>query len=93
MPFIKYMIGVIFKAYREFDRRMMACIGKDNKEKRIERVLMYATIPISKRELCMFMPDISETYVELILGDLLRIGSIERIGPRNSSRYRWIDMS
>ncbi len=87
MPFIDYMIGVLFLTYREFDRRMALCIGKDNKENRIERLLSNISIPISKKEICAFMPDVSETYVELVIGKMVRDGRLERIGPKNSSRY------
>ena len=87
MPFIEYFIGIMFMAYREMDMRMAACIGKDNKENRLERVLMNISIPISKREICMLMPDISETYVEMMLGKMVSSGKIERMGAKNSSRY------
>ena len=86
-PFIDYTVGVLFLAYREMDRRMAACVGRDSKENRVERVLANVSIPISKRELCALMPDISETYVELVVGRMVREGRIERIGPKNSSRY------
>lgn len=87
MPFIEYFIGVLFMAYREMDRRMAYCIGRDNKENRLERLLMNISIPISKKEICALMLDISETYVELILGQMVREGKIERVGVKNNSRY------
>ncbi len=86
-PFIDYTVGVLFLAYREMDRRMAVCAGRDSKENRVERVLGNVSIPISKRELCALMPDISETYVELVVGRMVKEGRIERIGPKNSSRY------
>lgn len=36
---------------------------------------------------CAPMPDISETYIELVVGRMVKDGRIERIGPKNSSRY------
>ena len=36
---------------------------------------------------CALMPDISETYIELVVGRMVKDGRIERIGPKNSSRY------
>ncbi len=86
-PFIDYMIGVIFLAYREMDRRMAACVGRDSKENRVGRVLENVSIPISKKELCALMPDISETYVEAVVGRMVKDGKIERIGPKSASRY------
>ncbi len=86
-PFMDYFIGTLFLAYREQDRRMALCVSKENKENRIERIVTNVSLPISKREICMLMPDVSETYVELVLGRLLKEDRIERIGVKNSSRY------
>ena len=36
---------------------------------------------------CALMPDIYETYIELVVGRMVKDGRIERIGPKNSSRY------
>ena len=87
MPFIDYMIGTIYLAYREMDRRMAVCIGKENKERRIERLLRNVSLPISKSEICTLMPDVSEAYVELVIRKLLDGGKIRMIGERKSSRY------
>ena len=38
-------------------------------------------------QLCALMPDISETYIELVVGRMVKEGCVERIGPKNSSRY------
>lgn len=86
-PFIDYMIGVLFLAYREMDRRIGLCIGKDNKENRIERFVANVSVPISKSEILALMPDVSESYVESVLNRMLSEGRIERIGAKKSSRY------
>lgn len=91
MPFIDYLIGVIFLAYRELDRRMMLCTGRSSKEDRIENLIMNVSMPISKWEICAFIPDVSETYVEYILGNLVREGKVRRIGTKRSSRYMPVD--
>ena len=83
MPFIEYMVWVLFLAFREFDRRAAFCIGKDDKANRVERLLSNVTLPISKKEICAFMPDVSETYVELVVGKMVKDGRVKRIGPRN----------
>lgn len=91
MPFIDYLIGTIYLAYRELDRRMMLCTGKSNKEGRIENLIMNVSMPISKWEICAFIPDVSETYVELILGKMVKEGKVKRIGTKRSSRYMPVD--
>ena len=47
MPVIEYITGAIILAYREFDRRMAICNGKDNKENRIERLLSKSGLTVS----------------------------------------------
>jgi Fic family protein len=88
LPFMEYMIGVIFLAYKEFDRRLALCSPKDDKGSRVETVLMNVTIPISKSELCALMPDISEPYIEIILSRMCEEGRIEKVGGGRSLRYR-----
>ena len=87
MPFIDYMIGVVFLAYREMDRRMAAVSGKGNKEERIERMILSVSYPVSKEELHVLMPDISEAYLALILQRLQAEGKVERIGGKKNARY------
>ena len=87
MPFIDYMIGVIYLAYREMDRRMAVCIGRENKETRVGRLLRNVSLPISKSEICALMPDVSEAYVELVIRKLLDEGKVRKIGERKSARY------
>jgi len=87
MPFIDYMIGVVYLAYREMDRRMTAVSGKGNKEERIERMILSVSYPVSKEELHVLMPDVSEAYLSLILQRLQAEGKVERIGGRKFARY------
>lgn len=87
MPIIDYFIGVIFLAYREFDRRMAMCVGKGSKQERVEQALLNIFIPISKSALCSLMPDISEAYVELVIARLVKEGRIEKIGVKKGTRY------
>ena len=44
-------------------------------------------IPTRRRmHLCALMPDIPETYIELVVGRMVKDGCVERIGPKNLSR-------
>ena len=45
-------------------------------------------VPTRRRmQLFALMPDISETYIELVVGRMVKDGRAERIGPKNSSRH------
>lgn len=87
LPFMDYFIGTLFLAYREFDRRIAACSGKGDKRERIRMVVLNSSLPISKGEICSLLSDISETYVELVLSELLKDGKIRKIGNVRATRY------
>ena len=43
--------------------------------------------PLSKRDLCNLLPDVSLTTVEAVLGRMLKEGRIRRIGQGRATRY------
>ena len=45
-------------------------------------------LPVSKRNICEKLPDISVTTVEVELGRLLKSGEIEKIGTGRGTKYR-----
>ncbi|GHU56038.1 hypothetical protein AGMMS49975_18710 [Clostridia bacterium] len=53
----------------------------------IETTALNSLLPISKREICYILPDVSPTTVEKVLADMLRAGTIEKIGTARNTKY------
>jgi Uncharacterized conserved protein len=86
--FIEDFIGTLYLCYKELDRRFIT-IGdkKVNKTNRIEAAVLNSILPISKKEICEFLPDISMTTVEAVLSRLTKDGKIKKIGGNRNARY------
>ena len=89
LPFIRNFLGILLLCYKELNRRFATAVGaKTNKTSRIEYAVMNSLLPISKRELCENLPDISEAMVANVLRRLLEEGKIEEVGSGPATRYR-----
>jgi Fic family protein len=87
-PFMGNFLMTLLKCYKELDTHFAAArSGKVSKRQRIETSVMNSLLPISKREICYILPDVSPTTVEKVLGDMLRSGVIEKIGTARSTKY------
>lgn len=86
-PFIDYFLGILFLAYREYDRRLSASVGVSGKADAVRDIVMNVDLPISKREIMEVLPDASESTVEAELRRLLSEGSIEKKGSTRNARY------
>ena len=88
VPFIEDFIGTLYLCYKELDRRFIT-IGdkKMNKTNRIEAAVLNSIFPISKREICELLLDVSETTVEYVLSEMVKNGKIKRIGNNRNARY------
>lgn len=87
IPFIEYMIGVIYLAYRELDDIRSVCTGKESKSNRVERIMSIISIPLSKKELCILMPDIPSAYMTNLLRTMVQEGRLQEIGSKHRRRY------
>lgn len=88
MPFIQNFIATLYMCYKELDKRFAAVHGKTvSKQSRVEAFVLDSLLPISKKEVCEFLPDVSPTTVELVLGQMLKAGKIEKIGTSKNVKY------
>lgn len=91
LPFVRYMLGVLVKAYREFEDRVEHLTNrKMTKGERVREIISRHLGKITKREILAVAPDISEAMVEKALADLLAEGFIEKVGNGRGSGYRVI---
>lgn len=89
-PFVNYMLGVIVKAYKEFESRVKLLTDSDlSKTDRIREIIKYHLGTITKSELMEMNPDISDTTIQRTLADLLKSGKIQKIGGGRYTKYIW----
>ena len=89
-PFVRYMLGVIVAAYREFESR--AALIADSEYKKPDRVREYikgSLGPVTKAGIMKEFPDISQVTVQRALADLLKSGQIIKIGGGRYTKYVW----
>ena len=88
IPFIQNFLSMLYLCYKELDKRFnVVNSNKITKKARIEATIYNSLIPISKKEICDILPDVSPTTVEAVLGNMVKEGIIERIGSGKSSKY------
>ncbi len=89
-PIVKYMLGIIVAAYREFETRVDILITRGlSKPERVAETIKGTLGKITKRELLEKCPDISEITVQRALSDLLEKEDIIKIGGGRYTSYIW----
>lgn len=87
-PFLKYMLGVVVKAYNEFEDRVEHLRHrKMSKADRIKDLIEKTPGKISKKEIAQACPDISVTTIERTLAELVASGIIEKVGVGRATAY------
>ena len=88
MPFLRYMLGIILKSYREFGSRVEHVVsGKFNKTGRIRIFFDEKPGKISKADIANAHPDISIAMIERTLKEMLDNGEIVKVGSGRSTGY------
>ena len=89
-PFVKYILGVIVAAYREFfDRAQIVEEKKVPKPDRIDELIKNHLGTITKTEIVEATPGISTTTVQRTLTDLVKAEKIIKIGNGRYTKYKW----
>ena len=87
-PFLKYYLGVILNAYKEFQSRVEHLQHKKlSKAERIRSVFATKLGKLTKQEIMTLCPDISISTIENTLRELTQEGFIIRIGVGRSTAY------
>ena len=89
-PFIKYMLGIILKCYREFEERLTISekSGKRSNSYDIVKTYVNSTIgTFTKRDAMENCPSLGSSSVESALKKLVEDGSIIRKGRGRASHY------
>ena len=90
LPFVRYMLGVIIAAYREFADRVNILVMKGlSKPGRVREIFKSTTGRLTKKEIMEQCPDISQKTVERALTELMNCGEIIKIGGGRYTSYIW----
>lgn len=89
-PFVKYILGVVVNAYREFSSRVkLLTTSGVSKPDRIRELIKNNLGKITKAEIMQKCPDISQVTVQRTLNDLQKKGEIVKISGGRYSSYVW----
>ena len=87
-PFVKYYLGIIIKAYDEFEDRIQYLVTKKiSKPARIKAIISQTLGKISKKDLMERCPDISQGTIERTLSSLVKEGYIIKVGSGPATAY------
>ena len=90
IPFVRYMLGIVIAAYREFASRVDILITRGlSKPERVREIIRSTTGKITKAQIMKECPDISQKTVERALKELLDRNEIIKIGGGRYTSYTW----
>jgi Fic family protein len=88
LPFIRYCLGILIKAYSEFESRVEYLrIKKLSKPERIKDFISGKTGKVTKKEILEIFPDISKITVERTLAGLVKEGFLVMVGAGPTAGY------
>lgn len=87
-PFVKYFLGVLIKAYSEFENRVEYLkYRKMSKPSRVKSIIDKKLGKITKKEIMELCPDISKSTIERTLNELVKTEYILKTGAGPSTSY------
>lgn len=90
LPFVRYMLGIIVGAYRDFSSRVELLTTKNlSKTDKITELLKTTFGKITKEQIRQQCPDVSQVTIQRTLAELLKSGKIIKIGGGRYTAYVW----
>lgn len=90
LPFVRYMLGIVIAAYREFASRVDVLITRGlSKPDRIREIIRSTAGRITKAQIMQQCPDISQKTVERALAEMLKNSDIIKISGGRYTSYTW----
>lgn len=89
-PFVRYMLGVIVAAYRDFSERVhvLAASGM-SKPERIRELIRNTLGKITKAQIIEQCPDVSGITIQRTLSELQKSGEIIKLSGGRYTAYTW----
>jgi len=86
--FIMEFLTTLSVCYRELDRRFAVVgTGRVTKQARVEAFVLKSLTPVSKSDIGKFLPDVSTTTIEAVLGQMVRMGQAKKVGAGRNTIY------
>lgn len=90
IPFVRYMLGVIVAAYRDFSFRVQLLSTSGlSKPERVREIIKDTLGKITKAEIMQKCPDIAQITVQRALNDLAKSGEIIKLSGGRYTAYVW----
>lgn len=87
MPFVKYLLGIILSAYRDFEDRMEIVQPKAPSKEMVRKAVLQKIGYFTKQDIRELCPSLSISSIEGGLRELVAEGAIRREGQGKSTRY------
>ena len=89
-PFVRYMLGVIVAAYRDFSSRVQLLVTSGmSKPERVREIVRGSIGKMTRAQIMEKCPDISRVTAERALTDMVKKGEILKIGGGRYTAYVW----
>ena len=89
-PFVRYLLGTIVAAYRDFSSRVQLLVTSGlSKPERIRALIKDTLGKVTKTEIMEKCPDISQITVQRTLNELLKQGEIIKLSGGRYTAYIW----
>lgn len=89
-PFVRYTLGIIVAAYREFSSRVKLFGNRDlSKPEQVRAIIKGSLGKITKTEILQKYPDISQVTVQRALNGLVKSGEILKLSGGRYTSYIW----
>lgn len=87
MPFVKYLLGIIISAYKDFEDRMEIVEPKLSAKEMVRKAVFQKIGYFTKQDIRELCPSLSISSIEGGLRELVSEGAIKRDGQGKSTRY------
>ena len=89
-PFVRYMLGVVAAAYREFGHRAQLLTDPGlSKPDRVREIIKGTLGKTTKGQIMEKCPDIAQITVQRALNELVKSGQVIKIGGGRYTSYTW----
>lgn len=86
-PFIKYMLMIIFSAYKDFDERLYLVSKKKTSRELVENAFKIKIGKLTKSDIAELCPTISISAIEKGIANLIKGGKVKKYGQGKNTYY------